>query len=188
MFQFHGPTVTASRTCSPGVAGRPAVVEALEGRRLLSTVTFTLVPSQSTATLSAAGALTVTPQSKGSLTDCYKGSIVADVRPGSIQLLPKTSIVAMANKPKAKPGNSPADFAAVAAGLVNVALRNLVFGLTSTKQSVTTGGKFSVAGETFRVNAGKVDYAGMPGVPISGSKSLVGLTAANKSTQSARYV
>jgi hypothetical protein len=165
-----------------------AAIEVLEERRLFTTVNFVLVPNLSTATLSGSGAIALTAQSTGSLKANYSGTIAADVKPHSIKFLPATSLVA-SSKGKALPGGTAANFAAVAAGLVNAALRGLVFSASSGVSTIAANGAFSVSGATIKATAGKIDFAGTGvAASIHGSKSLVGVSGSDKATTSAKYV
>ncbi len=181
-------TIARAVASTSHVFGTRACIEGLEDRRLFAAVTFTLKPNPSVATLSSAGSIGLTPQAKESLSACYTGSIKAHVGAHTLQFATNDKIVGMGEYTgNVQPNNTTADFSAVAGGLLDVALRNLVFGIKSPAITLNSDGTFSNTGETIYVEAGKIDYAGVNGLSLTGTKTLVGLSAKNNTAKPGHY-
>src|SRR5437660_1195476 len=107
-----GRSATPARSVGTAAPAR-ARAEALEGRKLLSAapaspVTFTIDPARSLTTLASSGFATLAPQSAGSLTTHYSGSISTSLGNKSIQFT-QSAIAALDNGTY---GGAAGDFAA----------------------------------------------------------------------------
>jgi hypothetical protein len=173
------PTARRSESRSRSVL----LIETLEGRTLLTAVTFTLDPAQSEIVLSGtAGGSTLVEQAANSLAAGLSGAILAEVAGTSITFSGGSTITAgsLANP---LPGGTPANFGANVQGTAAaLAIRDLMLDLTSAGPVAITGGNFSASEETIRFTAGTVAYDPGNGGAV-GNASLAGQSFTNASDE-----
>jgi hypothetical protein len=159
------------------------LVEALEPRALLTAVVFTIDATQSGATISGnIGGSPLAEQAPFGLAAGFAGTFNADVM-GTTIAFTGGPVDVVGSADNRQPSGTPADYAAtVQGGAVQLALRDIVLGITSAPVNIT-GGAFSSSEETIQITAGSLDFdAGAGG---SGSSSLAGQSFADTSTDGA---
>jgi hypothetical protein len=148
-------------------------IELLEGRALLAAVTFTVDPANSSLTLSGtAGGSALVMQATDSLTAHYSGTILAEVAGTTITFSGGSSITADTTG-NWQPGGTPGDYgAAVQGNAATLALRDVVFDITSSPVTIT-GGQFGATSETLQLTSGTAAYDSGGGGAV-GNASLAG--------------
>jgi len=170
----------SQRSFRPGL-----MMESLEQRELLSTVTFTLNQSKSFASL-AGVTVALTPQAKNSLTANYTGNIKADVTSNSIKFTGGSASAVASGKWKPTP-TKMTEYGAIIAGTIFTDLAGAALTISSTKAlAVSSNGSFSSSGETFTATAGTLNIATATSKLIS--QSLKGVSATNAATSSSTLV
>jgi hypothetical protein len=148
-------------------------IELLEGRALLAAVTFTVDPANSSLTLSGtAGGSALVMQATDSLTAHYSGTILAEVAGTTITFSGGSSITADTTG-NWQPAGTRADYgAAVQGNAATLALRDVVFDITSSPVTIT-GGQFGATSETLQLTSGTAAYDSGGGGAV-GNASLAG--------------